>query len=129
MKLFGALEDFVSETLAQFPSRLGKLRFIAEMRNHGRYEHWGMSRTYGDDVAQRAMAEAHADVFEKALTTPVPTLAEEDNSPPQESKPLLIHLENGSPSDLRGGTERHFKWIWRVVELLHRSSQRPNPNA
>lgn len=129
MKLLGALDDFVNETLAQIPSRLGKLRFIAEMRNHGRYEHWGMSRTYGDDIAQRAMAEAHADVFEKALTTPVPTLAEEDANPGQESKPLLMYLEDGLPSDLRGSTQRHFKWILRVVELLHRSSQRPNPNA
>jgi hypothetical protein len=129
MKLFGPLEDFVNETLAQFPSRLGKLRFIAEMRNHGRYEHWGMSRTYGDDLAQRAMAEAHADEFEKVLTTPVPTLAEEENNPVQESKPLLMHPEDGVPCDLRGGTRRHFKWILRVVELLHRSSHRPNPNA
>lgn len=129
MKLFGALEDFVSETLAQFPSRLGKLRFISEMRNHGRYEHWGMSRMYGDDVAQRAMAEAHADVFEKSLTTPVPHLAEEDKVTESESAPLLGHPEDGVPSDLRGGTKRHFRWVLKVVELLHRSPQPPNPTA
>jgi hypothetical protein len=129
MRLFGALEDFVNETLAQFPSKLGKLRFISEMRKEGRYKHWGLSKSYGDDVAQQAIAEAHSDTFEKALTTPVPLLADEDET--QELEPLdsKMNPEAALPENLRGGTKRHFRWVLKVVDLLHRSHQRPNPGA
>jgi hypothetical protein len=129
MKLFGALEDFVNETLAQFPSRLAKLRFISEMRNKTGYEHWGLSKTYGHDAAQKAVAEAHSDIFEKALTTPVPQLTEEDKAPNSELPNLEMNADAALPEDLRGGTKRHFMWVLKVVELLHRSHQRSNPGA
>jgi len=129
MKLFGALEDFVNETLAQLPSSLGKLRFISEMRKDNRYEHWGLSKTYGEEAAQQAIAEAHADTFEHTLTTPVPTLAEEAHTTDTEPPVPFLNPDAVLPSDLRGGTERHFKWILKVVDLLHHSHRRPNPGA
>jgi hypothetical protein len=129
MKLFSALEDFVNETLAHFQSRLGKLRFISEMRKDGEYQHWGLSKSYGEAAAQKAIAEAHSDVFEKALTTPVPELAEEDNIQDPNSVDLSLDPAVAVPTDRRGGTERHFRWVLKVVGLLHRSSQRPNPDA
>lgn len=129
MKLFGALEDFVNETLAQIPGRLKRLGFVAEMHQGGRYQHWGLSKTYGDDVAQRAIAEAHSDSFEKVLTTPVSQLAEEDRMADSESPGFKKNSDAALPEDMRGGTKRHFRWILRVVDLLHRSPQRRNPGA
>lgn len=129
MKLFGALESFVNETLGQIPGRLGKLRFIAEMRNKDHYEYWGMSKMYGDEVTQRAIAEAHADEFEKTLTTPVPELADEVDSSESSLPTLPLRLDSAVPSDLRGGTKRHFRWVLKVVELLHHSPQPPNRGA
>jgi hypothetical protein len=129
MKLIGALEDFVNETLAQFPSKLGKLRFISEMRQEGRYKHWGLSKRYGDDVAQRAIAEAHSDTFESTLTTPVPELANEEGTRDSELLDSKMNTEAALPADLRGGTKRHFSWILKVVDLLQRSHPPSNPGA
>jgi hypothetical protein len=127
MKLFSAFEDFVIQTLASFPSKFGKLRFIAEMRSEGKYQHWGLSKTYGDENAQKAIAEAHSDAFEKSLTTPVPVLTAEDSA--GDAEKLSADTVSAVPGDLRGTTERHFRWVLKVVELLKHSSGRSSPDA
>jgi hypothetical protein len=129
MKLFSAVEDFVNETLASIPSKLGRLRFIAAMNKNGSYKHWGMSKRHGADEAQKAISEAHSDSFEKVLTSPVPNLALEEHETAEYSGRPEIELASALPSDLRGGTRRHLKWILRVVGLLSRDSKTMNPDA
>ena len=129
MKLFSAVEDFVNESLASIPSQLGRLRFIAAMNKNGIYKHWGMSKRHGADEAQKAISEAHSDSFEKVLTSPVPNLVSEDREIAASSGSQEVELASALPSDLRGGTPRHLKWILRVVGLLNRDSMKKNRDA
>lgn len=127
MKLFSAFDDFMNETLARIPSNFGRLRFIAEMRSEGRYVHWGMCKTYGDQNAQAAMAEAHSETFEQSLTTPVPDLAAEDEA--GDAATLDADTRPAIPAQRRGGTERHFRWVLKVTGLLKHSAGQSNPGA
>ncbi len=128
MKLFSAFEDFVRTTLGSVPGELRRLRFLASMRNKDRYEHWGLSRTYGEEAAQRAINDAHAETFERTLTTPLPKVYQDEVSntgrepdPLGKDTPVQLLL----PTDLRGGSPRHLGLIVRIVGLLKRSSAKP----
>lgn len=126
MKLLGAFEDFVGNTLTRMPNTLRRLQFIAGMRSAEGYEHWGMSKVYGRDAAQRAIGEAHANTFEQVLTTPIPRLAEGEL---EEAARDLANGDTMLPSDLRGGSKRHLSWILKAVYLLRRSPQGTNRAA
>ena len=127
MKLFSAFEDFKNETLAGIPSKFGRLRFLAEMRKDGKYQHWGMSKMHGDEAAQNAIAEAHSETFEQSLTIPIPALLAEDSA--GDAARLSADIPPAVPCELRGGTVRHFRWILRVAELLKRFPRPSNPGA
>lgn len=118
MKLLSAYEDFVKGTLSKIPNALDRLRFIAEMRRDGRYEHWGLAKTYGREAAQEGVSEAHSDTFEEVLATPVPNLENPDESTTEKQ---VEHASDMLPADPRGGSRRHLNWILRVVSLLRQS--------
>ncbi len=124
MKLLSAYEDFVKTTLARISTPLGRLRFISAMREGSGYQHWGLSKLYGREAAQKGIAEAHSDAFEQVLTTPVSQLAgAEENQP---ALPRQAPCPDLLPADPRGGSRRHLNWILRVVCLLNRSTRDPN---
>lgn len=127
MKLLSAYEDFVRGTLSKIPNALDRLRFVAEMRRAGQYEHWGLSKTHGREAAERGIGEAHADTFEEVLSTPVPNLENSVEATPE--PPRGDDLSRMLPMDLRGGTKRHLNWIVKVIWLLGRSRRDSSPGA
>jgi hypothetical protein len=61
--------DLWRNTLSQIPSVFGRLVYLTSLRNHnnGVYEHHGLAMVFGDDVANRALQEAHQNAFAEWL--------------------------------------------------------------
>ena len=72
-------EDFLKNTLSVFQTILERLQYLRSLRGakEGKYEHWGMNRTYGPEVVQKMIAEVHSYNFLEALRTSLLVLWEE----------------------------------------------------
>ena len=77
MTLKSALQDVKETTLSAISGLLGKLSYLASLRRHGRYDHWGMQIVHGEESSERALKVAHAEVVAGVLRTPLPALLED----------------------------------------------------
>jgi hypothetical protein len=128
MPLQSALEDLLGTTLAGVEGLVGKIEYVASLRDvgSGNYSHWGLSRAHGDQAAQQALAEAHRLLFLRLLQTPLRTLRDEillSSGTLQMTavdyvekfltrKPVLL------PKDLGGGSALHFSSVLDALSLL-----------
>lgn len=122
MTISSAYEDFCARTLQALGGAWERLRYVAGLRGpEGRYQHWGLARTFGDDAVQRALAEAHTALFLEILRTPLRRLDAEFSA--AESPAWSSYL----PAGLEGGTPEHFNSIVSALSALaeSRPSQRP----
>jgi hypothetical protein len=86
MTLKSALQDVRETTLAAVTGLLGKLRYLASLRQEqGRYRHWGMSLIHGADSSECALQAAHAEVVADVLRTPLASLVEDLHESSQNS--------------------------------------------
>ncbi len=119
MSIFTANEDFASRTLSPLETLWEKLAYVAGLRNSaGRYEHWGLTKTYGRNEAQRAMAEAHSELFQQTLSTPLRELhgAYSELGFPAERGKLV-------PEDTKGCCREHMDYVVEALTLLSRGKQ------
>ncbi|MGH9670948.1 MAG: hypothetical protein ACRD3A_12660 [Terriglobales bacterium] len=130
MAFLSASEDFLTTTLAALPGVWGKLQYLSGLRNEaGDYDHWGLTRLHGEAAVQRALGEAHRDVFLEILRTPLTPLLEEAglSAADRELDPAsyLLQLSARSrallPSHLGGGTEPHFSSVLKALSMLARA--------
>jgi len=78
VKILSATEDFERVSLAAFARVLEKLAYLAGLQDKdGRYQHWGMAKSYGQEAASKTIAEAHGRAFAEYLRAPLHKLAEE----------------------------------------------------
>jgi hypothetical protein len=77
MTLKSALQDVRETTLSAVSGLLGKLAYLASLRAHGRYQHWGMEFVYGPESSERALKAAHAEVCARVLRAPLASLVED----------------------------------------------------
>jgi hypothetical protein len=113
MTISSAYDDFCAHTLAALGGLGRRLAYVAELRApDGRYRHWGMARTFGDDAAQRALAQVHTDLFLEILRMPLRRLAAEDTLLGEGS------LSSYLPADLEGGAPEHFNSIVSALAAL-----------
>ncbi len=124
MTLVSAYEDFRTRTLGALPGLWARLRYLAGLRTpDGAYRHWGMSRTYGPEAAQKAAAAAHSEIFLQFLRTPLQQLAREfSDATTSSGEPLDWKLF--VPGDLGGGSEKHFNSIVSALLTLPRSRRK-----
>lgn len=113
-------DDFSKTTLASVFGTLGKLQYLAGLRqDNGEYFHWGMARQHGERNANLAIAQAHTDLFLETLRTPVRALwdeaqkvAEDQSTMIQEFVGSLLERRDSLiPAELRGGSQRHFNSV------------------
>jgi hypothetical protein len=91
MTLKSALQDVRETTLAAVSGLLGKLSYLASLRRKdGVYQHWGMSRRYGPESAERALKTAHGEVLTGVLRAPLASLTE-DLEETSRSQGMLPH--------------------------------------
>ena len=125
-----ASEDVLTTTLASLPGAWGKLHYLSGLRTEdGDYDHWGLTRLHGEAAVQRALREAHSDVFLEILRTPLATLLEEAtlSAADQESDAVSYLLRLSArwrallPPDLTGGMEEHFSSVLKALSKLARA--------
>jgi len=129
MSLYSALEDLHETTLRAFAGCLNKLEYLAGLRKSGGYEHWGLSRVYGDLAARKALARAHRSLLSKVLAMPIRKLAEDAR---QSSKAAGLppdayaeRLASASPDLLPqgpgAGSARHLSSVLHALSSLLKS--------
>jgi hypothetical protein len=146
MTLKSALEDVLGTTLAAVAGVVGKIEYLASLRDlaSGAYSHWGLSRAYGDSAAQQALAEAHRLLFLRLLRTPLRTLRDDvvascevtHSGGAEKRMTAGEYLENLRecvpalmPQDLGGGSARHFSSVLRALSILVSNPAEAPPEA
>ena len=132
-------DDFSNRTLAAVPGTLAKLEYVSGLKSEsGVYSHWGLSRTYGQAVANQTVAGAHSELFLAVLRSPLKTLAEEICQQAEErgfsageyAAKLASEGERLIPESLRGGTRRHFNSVLQSLSALADAQEpRRSPTA
>ena len=139
MTLHSALEDLQKTTVKAVAGCLSKLEYLAGLRGRdGSYEHWGLTRVYGDLAAKRALAQAHRSLLSKVLATPMRTLVEEvEQSSAVAGLPPTTYVErlatassNLLPAGPGAGSARHLNSVLHALSSLLKSPRRDaNPPA
>ena len=127
MTLLSPSEDFSSKTLAAIPEVIGRLQYVAQLRQQsGIYVHWGLSRVYGEAAANQAIVGAHSQIFLEILRMPLSQLLEEIRSLASQTGTETSHYvttlasqgDSLVPQNLKGGSKRHFNSILRSLSAL-----------
>jgi hypothetical protein len=80
MKLLSPIDDFLTNTLSALGSLLDRLEYVAGLQqSDGKYQHWGLARTYGEQVAHEVIEDVHCFNYLEALRTPLKGLMDEVN--------------------------------------------------
>lgn len=70
--LLKVVEDFKKYTLQALPTMVEKLAYISSLQSEeGRYTHWGLSRIFGDQKAQKAIRSVHSELALEMLRAPI----------------------------------------------------------
>ncbi len=136
MTLFSTRDDFCRTTLAGLPGVLAKLDYVSSLRDAaGRYQHWGLTRVYGEEAAQRAIAEVHHLLFLELLRMPIRKLVL-DAALAGSANKRSIHafvedLRKRAtcliPPELGGGSVRHFNSVISALSAVVKNLPAANP--
>jgi hypothetical protein len=78
MKLLSPVDDFLTNTLSALGCLLDRLEYVAGLQqSDGKYQHWGLARTYGQQTAHEVIEEVHCFNYLQTLRTPLKVLADE----------------------------------------------------
>ena len=77
--LESAIDDLNDRSLDCIETKFAKLVYLASTRdyNTGHYHHEGLARKFGEEIAERALAETHRRIFDALALLPIETLLEE----------------------------------------------------
>jgi hypothetical protein len=135
MRFRSAKEDLHQTTLAAFRGCLERMEYLAGLRQadrhvhrhadgpthgqaHDRYEHWGLTRVYGEPAVQGALREAHVAVMDALLRTPMPDIYREAEQRPDIFERLPAELLPPAVDALRAA---HFSLVWAAMaSVAHR---------
>jgi|SRR5579864_5510093 len=120
-------EDLQARTLHAVSGLLGRLDYFTSLRQEdGSYSHWGLSRVYGEEPAQRALAEAHQENVSLILRTPIRNLLDDaqqssiQNGMDQQGllQQLEDHKDRTLPKNLSAGSRRHLSSVLHALSAL-----------
>jgi len=69
--LCNVAEDFKKYTLTALPTLLEKLIYISSLQSGGRYQHWGLTRTFGESRAQKGIGSVHSELATQLIRIPL----------------------------------------------------------
>src|SRR5579859_7318594 len=112
-------EDFKLRSLSAIDGLWSKLLYVAQLRSsQGQYEHWGHSRTYGQQRSQEALAQIHSELYLEVLRAPLRELIPEGIT----ARKMIAEQVSGAGERLipanPGRSVRHFNSIVLAVRLL-----------
>lgn len=138
MTFRSAIDDVLDVSLAAVSGIVRKLEYLSSLRETtDSYSHWGLARVYGKEAAQEALAEAHRTIFLAILRTSLRTLRDDVAvSSREEQKPgedyvgdLRGRLPSLLPSDIGGGSSRHFSSVLHALSSLASNQAKTRPHA
>ena len=109
-----------------------KLVYIAELRaEDGTYRHWGHSRVHGDERSQAALARMHSELYIELLRTSIRDLhTKEDKGACIGAAERLHEMHEAAiPTNLEGGSPKHFNSLLLAVRLLNAAPVSTHPAA
>lgn len=133
MTLKSALEDLSRSTLEALYGGLRRLEYLAGLRfPKGEYSHWGFSKVYGEQPAQKALTSAHKSAVSEVLSMPLRDLLEETRSSCDKQgvsaesflSALAERKDTLLPPDPGAGAERHLNSVLRALLGLERNRER-----
>lgn len=123
-------EDFKQRSLDRMQGLWSRLLYLSSLRRlEGGYEHWGLARTYGREIADSVLGDAHSGIYIQLLRTPVSELMRDMEASAADSgktsDEMLEAISHGKmlPAELLGGAPRHFSSVVLAACALH-SAQR-----
>ena len=76
--IYRAAESFKERTLSALPTLLERLAYICSLQMpDGQYKHWGLTRTFGERLAQEAIRAAHSDIAVEMAQSPIREIYQE----------------------------------------------------
>lgn len=134
MRLKSALEDFERNTLALVTGVLGRFFYVGRLHDgQGSYEHWGLTKVYGGEAAQRAIRASHRVLLAEILKKPVAVLLQDvpASSSYQDlsESEFLATLPQASPKPLSPAARAHLGSVWNALSALLESRNSANPRA
>jgi hypothetical protein len=128
MRFRSAKEDLHETTLAALRGRLERLEYLAGLRRESdRYEHWGLMRVYGEAPVQGVLREAHVDVMDAVLRTPMAQVyqeAEQREAEPGAAEQQVVIFERPAEELLPPGADTlraaHFSLVWDAMASVAR---------
>lgn len=73
-----AAEDFKERSLRALPTLLERLAYICSLQTEGgSYEHWGLTRVFGNRLAQDAILGAHREAAMELIRVPLREIYQE----------------------------------------------------
>jgi hypothetical protein len=132
MTLKSALHDVKETTLAAVSGLLGKLGYLASLRQaRGRYEHWGMEAVHGAESSERALKTAHDEVVTEVLRTPLESLEqdlEESSQGVGVDPPAYVEELRSRVQDLLSGEDSpaatHLNSVLVALSSLEKNRER-----
>ena len=127
MRLKSAREDFEANTLGAVPGLLGRLSYVGGLHDgkgagNGRYEHWGLTRVYGDAAAQSAIRASHRVLLSEVLKKPLAVLL---NDVPAScanehltEREFLASLTQSPPKPLSPAARAHLRSVLSALSAL-----------
>jgi hypothetical protein len=138
MTLKSALEDLREGTLATVSGLLGKLAYLASLRNReGGYRHWGLSLVHGEESCERALKAAHTEALSTVLRTPIAELVKDlRNSSQDSAKSEVIYVEGLReqlneliPSAQDKASAGHLNSVLVALSSLKKNQKPATPSA
>lgn len=131
MRLKSAREDFETNTLGAIPGLLGRLAYVGKLQDgEGKYEHWGLTRVYGEDAAQTAISAAHRILVSEVLKKPLPVLlkdaAASSSNEHLTEEEFLATLEQSATKHLSRAVRAHLGSVMNSLSALVESQKDAN---
>ncbi len=91
-----AIEDFKERSLRALPTLLERLAYICSLQTQsGSYEHWGLSRVFGNRLAQDAILRAHTETAMELIRVPMREIYQEyQEAVGRQEGPQVLHAES-----------------------------------
>ena len=126
MTLISASEDLWQRTLEQLPSEFSRLSFLASLKTREGYEHWGLGRKYGQEVASDVIAGAHTETFVRVLEMTIAqaaldlnrAAADEQMSDAEYLRRVAPEAASLLPYNAGGGSAKQLAWMLFVLTRL-----------
>jgi hypothetical protein len=131
MRLKSAVEDFEANTLRAVPGLLGRLSYVGSLHDgKGQYDHWGLTKVYGDDAAQRAIRASHrvllSDVLKKPLAALLQDVAASCSKEHLTEREFLATLAQSPPTPISPAARAHLRSVLSALSTLVESQDSAN---